>query len=575
VSRYTDRRAGRAAAAGALLTLSACGSREPAVEVLPRLEWCRDGSPDEDLDGFANCEDPDCADHVICRRAFASFERLTERYFWTRSEGKAAELAGLAPGTKNPEPSDVDGDGLSDLVVSAVRYLPGEDGSTAAVPIDVPELALVRSSELSDRSRVQIPAVARQVDAPLVTWQPLMEPRCDLDGDGLDDVVVLYPWPETWDPKLGDPPLIQILFGAVAWKHGGGPPRVLSVTVPETVWRYYGSVDCFGDLDGDGRDDVMVTYGSQFWLDPDRLADLPSLPEASHRIGGGIDHRGVSPAGDLDGDGTQDMFDSRTSYNSRICDLDCIEIAWIVPGGTHLSAAPESQPASWFDEPRPPVVLAVERPEGPPAEGGVWVDFHDLSGDGRPDVIAHTGHQYIYVFDGGLLGDLSEDVVLHLPQAEARILRRMEDPNGDCGRRSRCWASWGPCAFHPWSSGDIDGDGWPDLLVQAFFQEAPASPCPVCDGLGWGVFFGGEEGIAAFDRPWYAMDVLSGPGTVLPYTARLGTAPSIVEDRDGDGMRELLFYGQIGFHEDADLSDPLLLPTAGVMPGSALAEWKR
>jgi hypothetical protein len=55
--------------------------------------------------------------------------------------------------------------------------------------------------------------------------------------------------------------------------------------------------------------------------------------------------------------------------------------------------------------------------------------------------------------------------------------------------------------------------------------------------------------------------------------APLGAAATIIEDSDGDGMREILFYGSAAVSA-ADLDDPFLLPTAGVMPGSALAAWK-
>jgi hypothetical protein len=561
--------------------LGACPEPEPLV---PGLEWCS-GGEDEDLDGAADCEDPDCEQHVLCRQAFVQFDELSERYGWVLPEGTDLVVHGSHSG--GDLEGDVNGDGKPDLALSLYWQPNPSTGDDSGMSFTGAALVQRRGSSNSG-AWVPLQEEATRLSGSDGMHVGRIESGCDIDGDGYDDVVTAATVPYDWDFAAGDFEAVHIAFGRQKWlstNPDGGAPVIptLGLRLSAEFANGIASLSCMGDVDGDGRDDVLVGYNTEgaFWLSPEHLADGKLLPEVGYRWNvGGV------PVGDLDGDGWVEL-------RNGVLDEDCgdplefLGVGRLWKGGPQLAPQNTTLPADAWNSPPSSVLVCADEPERlvPPSGDGQRVWFHDLSGDGRTEILVDFGHEYLDLYDGTALGDLSIDVRLRRIDVVARMRMRDFAPaqpafDGPVYEHSRYRA---PSTFEVKSAGDIDGDGAIDLLVNlglgAEFH-LDLDRCPVCYASwyrsphSWAVYFGTPGDLSAFERPWYAMDALMGRGSHPGMAGGpLATAATIIEDSDGDGMREILFFGSAAVSA-ADLDDPFLLPTAGVMPGSALSAWK-
>lgn len=213
-----------------------------------------------------------------------------------------------------------------------------------------------------------------------------------------------------------------------------------------------------GDLDGDGTEDLAVATfeataggveqagqlhlisgadGSVLWT-----RESPS-PEEGGRFGF------PSPLGDLNGDGTPDLAVGAPGESA-----DGVEGAgrlYLLDGtdGTVLNtlSSPDPQQGAGFG-------LLVAFTDRAPTGSALRPDFN---GDDAPDVLVQVVNRdvngaenagRIYLFDGASLRQ----------RQELETIRILESPNSESG---------GQFGAQPSLTGDVDGDGTPDLLLGA------------------------------------------------------------------------------------------------------------
>lgn len=276
-----------------------------------------------------------------------------------------------------------------------------------------------------------------RLGVPLDEGHSVSAAACDLDGDDDLDLVVAN-W-ETADPPADAHVDVLINDGSGTFTSEG------SARMGETAFDVYG-VAC-GDLDGDGSADLFLSSvhaQHRLYLNDGagvlRLASADALPEQD-------DPQGRVPAlGDLDGDGTTDVY---------------------VPGWHQDLVLLNAGNGTFVD-----YTDFVIGPEDDPSYSAVVADL-DL--DGLNDVVVanRPGGVRVYHNDGeGRLYDYSSTVA-HNPVDDITSGVAAADLDGDgdldlftsrdSGRTPRLLLNW-----FPESTADNDGDGVPD----------PADNCP-------------------------------------------------------------------------------------------------
>lgn len=253
----------------------------------------------------------------------------------------------------------------------------------------------------------------------------------DVTGDGRDDAVMLT---SDWGPQGPEPAndgmvnlFVQQADGTLAaplkYRHYGDQPYDYAAVNPVNG-------PAVGDLDGDGRADVVVgvNNGIRIFLGrPDGLAPgvlHASLPRA--------ESTGTLVVVDINGDGHLDVVatsSGRAEGGTHPDDL--VGFIYYYGNGTGSIASREFVP---MQEP-------------------YWgmLQVHDVNGDGRPDLVGRWADTYqvdgMYRYRHGVAWRL------HLPGA------------GFAAERRTSIDGWN--ATHPYTVGDMDGDGRKDILMAA------------------------------------------------------------------------------------------------------------
>jgi hypothetical protein len=321
----------------------------------------------------------------------------------------------------------------------------------------------------------------------------------DLDNDGWLDVVFTRTTEESED----------IVDSVVFFTTSLSPWQGRRVDLP-TV---HGHGVAVGDLDKDGwKDIVIANHGSEtldrardstiFWgspdgFDPENMTGLPTI--------GGF---GVSVA-DADGDGWLDILFSNY-YDSTTRTLD----SWLYLGG--------------------PEGFSTDRRLSFPTVGARGNLLQDVDGDGFVDAVFSS------FFDGEVF-DLDSLVYRGGPDGFD-----LDDP-----------VRLPTTGAHAVSAGDLDGDGWTDLVFSAQRADLEWDAVPYSP-----IYWGSADGWSADDR------------TVLQTDAAAG---QVVRDLDLDGTLDLVisnfgrqesgaqamsdvYWGRDGRLRDDDRTD---LPTSG------------
>lgn len=218
---------------------------------------------------------------------------------------------------------DLDGDGLDDFVISDFG---GTEGSQAAVVLDAAYLFYGRE-EFEDEILVE------QADAILRDCGELYGTgKCDFDGDGLNDFVIQSGRESTGYPYSMNGAAAYLIYGNKERMSGDkiaselaiellAPRAIAQAENAEAVDNTF-NADCAGDLNGDGLDDFFVVERDSALSNAyviyivlgnrERLPDSFLLENADARIQGpfgnfnvGLETRSI---GDTDNDGYDDLL---------------------------------------------------------------------------------------------------------------------------------------------------------------------------------------------------------------------------------------------------------------------------
>jgi len=410
---------------------------------------------------------------------------------WYQDGGQAGAQFGWSVATAG----DVNKDGYSDVIIGAPRY---DNGQT--------DEGRVYVWYGSDGNIFAQPhnwrAESNQTDA---RFGSSVATAGDVNGDGYSDVIVGAPNYDNGETNEG---------AAFAW-HGspdglnggthGDPSNAawMAQGNQADAWLGY-SVSIAGDVNGDGRSDVIVG-GPLFdngqedegaaWVflgSSEGLEDTWVSRKESNQIGATLGHS-VSTAGDVNGDGYADIVAGAPYYDTGEVDAGR---AWVWYG----SSSGPSALSDWHDD-------------------GDWQDAcfgrsvstaGDVNGDGYSDVIVGAPGE----FYTGLLG-------------YANVYHGGPSPLSDTPGWSR--DSNQEISLFGWSldtAGDVNGDGYADIIVGAPYWDGGQED----EGKVW-VYYGGYDGPSAASD-WSRESNQAG--------AQFGYSVSTAGDVNGDGYDDVI-----------------------------------
>ncbi|MDP2323750.1 MAG: FG-GAP-like repeat-containing protein [Gammaproteobacteria bacterium] len=417
---------------------------------------------------------------------------------WTvESDNPGAQLgASVAPA------GDVNGDGYSDVIVGAWNY---QD----TVDLQFEGRAFVYLG--SSTGLATAPAWTTEGNEDLSRFGWAVATAGDVNGDGYSDVIVGAP---DFDNDQAAEGRAFVYLGSAA-----GPSATAAWTTESNqISAAFGfAVGTAGDLDGDGYSDVAVgaplydnlpdADGGRVFIYFGTALGLNTVPGAEHaevdpgaRFGSAL-----STAGDTNGDGCADLLVGAANYGGNVA----------TAGGTYLFRGR--------------------------CKGGQEADFDWLA----------SGNQQLSAFGaavataGDVNGDGYADVVVGAPAYdngeadEGRTYVYLGEPGGqpDGFPANNTWVSEGDQADGQWaaavsSAGDVNGDGYADLIVGAPLYDKGE----VDEGAVF-VYLGSESGLGSDAVPgspadWFIESNQAG--------ARLGSAVSTAGDINGDGYADVV-----------------------------------
>ena len=355
-----------------------------------------------------------------------SADGLSRAAFWMEESDQADAGFGASASTAG----DVNGDGFSDVIVGAPWYVVGEIETGAAFVYRGSTSGLAISPAWSAEGNQEDALFGRASTAG------------DVNGDGYDDVIIGAP---KYDNGEEDEGAAFIYFGSItglaanpAWSAEGNQENA----------RFGNSVSTAGDVNNDGYDDVIV--GAP-WYDNGEfnegvayvylgsasgLAANPAWSAEGNQGGAGFGGS-VSTAGDVNGDGYDDVIIGAGSYDNGEEDEGAI---FVFPGTAEgVSTTPWLRDSNQVDAGLVSVSTAG-----------------DINGDGYDEIVAGSrGYDYneevgvgaVFIWFGTEKGPLNNPVVLEGNQAGA----------------------WFGTSVS--TAGDVNGDGFDDVIVGASSYE--------------------------------------------------------------------------------------------------------
>lgn len=470
----------------------------------------------------------------------------------TAAWNKTGSANGDGLGTGVYTAGDVNGDGISDLVVGIPGKAGGGEVAVYHGAIDFPGT---------------VPEWSQLGGAAYATLGRCVAQAGDVNGDGFSDVLVGIPG---YNDRQG---MVELYLGSASG---------LSAT---PVWTKYGegSLDTFGqsvaslgDVNGDGYSDVIIgapSYPNYGWRGkvyvyhggPGGLAATPAWTYVGEKL---EDRLGwsVASAGDVNGDGYSDAIIGAYMFNMGGGASDVGKAYAFHGSATGLGAAP-----AWTDIGTEASFYGNSVSTAGDVNGDGYDDvivgapFWDII-DGSGDVVHNIGSAFVYhgsatglspvanwsclgerhgdefgysvSFAGDVNGDGFSDVIIG-------GLRADNPPESQTGRayvfHGQPLVGLGPTAatvisgtlpndqlgFSVCSAGDVNGDGFSDVVVGVPLYDM----LYVNQGAAQ-IHLGSSAGIASS----YSLLIL-GPAVT---NAQMGNSVALAGDVNGDGISDLI-----------------------------------
>jgi len=327
---------------------------------------------------------------------------------------------------------DVDGDGASELLFGGITF----DG-------------LWRAKLISSRNGSVLRRWASESEGEALGSSLAF--LGDLDGDGVDELAIGAPRERAVNGgKSGVTPP-----GSVRVVSGASGAELLRIDGAKFEADFGSYVRALGDLDGDGVREWLVEFGELSSAPARIYSGLSSTPTRTLDTGRGWG----DVAGDLDGDGTSDLyFDSFTSDSDERM------------GGARLLSGRDGTK-----------LFTLAYPDWTPSSYGCTAALGDLDGDGFAEI--GVGEPNFHIRGPGDPGfDASQTV--HIERMSLDVALRIgSDPWCAFTHESGCawiysgktreviWGAWGPpgsregLGYRIVRLPDINADGAPDVLV--------------------------------------------------------------------------------------------------------------
>jgi len=336
-------------------------------------------------------------------------------------------------GGKVAPAGDVNGDGYADVLIAATNY------GTAPISEGKVYLYLGGASGLATS-----PAWTREANQESSRYGSALSTAGDVNGDGYDDIIIGTPF---WNQTNSNEGMAQLFLGNVTGL----------ATVP--LWTIYGglanygfatTVACAGDVNGDGYSDIAINGGngpSHVWIYHGGASGPDNVPDRQYDASTNTLGIGLFAAGDVNGDGYSDLIvgdESADSGNPGNGDEGAAYLYLGSPSGLATSYAS--------------IVWGEELDSGTYARSCNTAG--DVNGDGFADVIVGD-----WAFDDDNAGSEGK-AYLYLGSAGQDEGTRdwADEPN-------QADADFGiSCA-----SGDWNSDGFSDLVVGSWYQDSGES----------------------------------------------------------------------------------------------------
>jgi FG-GAP repeat protein len=495
-----------------------------AMTLRPELRWLRAGggcSPSYEIEiddscttpGFSGCTFPSpevqataagTSHRPAADLAVSTSQPVGRRYYW-RARACEASVCSDWSAVRYLElgrvPSDVNGDGYSDLLVTA------RDQDSPEVDEGNAFVFYGRSAGLAATPSVPLDNPTDQAGGAFGTPASFG----DLNGDGFADFVVGAPKQDAGATDEGN---VFVYYGQAS---GISTTPSLPLDNPDNDGGggFGSSLATAGDLDGDGYADLVVGAPGQdagaggegmvfvYRGGGAGLVTTPSPVGSPARQMGAAFGSAVSSGGDLDGDGYADLVVGAPMQDAGATDEGGV---FVLYGGSGGAGAGRT--------------AIIDSPRNTPNNFGNDVSSAgDLDGDGYSDLVTAAWAECIaYIFYGSPSG---------VPTARDLMISGPPNPAGPegCGFLGNAVAS----------EGDLNGDSFADVVLGSFRQSNPE----LAEG---NVFVHDGSASRISSTPSLTVDM----PTAAAYS-HFGDGVTVAGDFDGNGFADLVVGASILF----------------------------